>query len=83
MEGTGRIAIDALSKHTGTNIETIRYAELEKSGHLRESVYTAQEVRLDDKSENGEGARPDDPAVAAAACGSRDRVKRRGAKSQP
>src|SRR5215510_4704582 len=27
MEETGRIAIGALSKHTGTNIETIRYYE--------------------------------------------------------
>ena len=27
MEATGRIAIGALSKHTGTNIETIRYYE--------------------------------------------------------
>jgi MerR family mercuric resistance operon transcriptional regulator len=27
MERTGRIAIGALSKHTGTNIETIRYYE--------------------------------------------------------
>ena len=27
MDGTGRIAIGALSKHTGTNIETIRYYE--------------------------------------------------------
>jgi MerR family mercuric resistance operon transcriptional regulator len=27
MEQTGRIAIGALSKHTGTNIETIRYYE--------------------------------------------------------
>jgi MerR family transcriptional regulator, mercuric resistance operon regulatory protein len=27
MNGTGRIAIGALSKHTGTNIETIRYYE--------------------------------------------------------
>src|SRR6266850_7049696 len=27
MGGTGRIAIGALSKHTGTNIETIRYYE--------------------------------------------------------
>jgi MerR family transcriptional regulator, mercuric resistance operon regulatory protein len=27
MDGTGRIAIGRLSKHTGTNIETIRYYE--------------------------------------------------------
>ena len=27
MEATGRIAIGGLSKHTGTNIETIRYYE--------------------------------------------------------
>ena len=27
MDGTGRIAIGGLSKHTGTNIETIRYYE--------------------------------------------------------
>jgi len=27
MEETGRVAIGALSKHTGTNIETIRYYE--------------------------------------------------------
>ena len=27
MEETGRIAIGTLSKHTGTNIETIRYYE--------------------------------------------------------
>ena len=27
MDGTDRIAIGRLSKHTGTNIETIRYYE--------------------------------------------------------
>jgi hypothetical protein len=27
MEASGRIVIGALSKHTGTNIETIRYYE--------------------------------------------------------
>jgi len=27
MDGTGRIAIGGLSKHTGANIETIRYYE--------------------------------------------------------
>jgi MerR family transcriptional regulator, mercuric resistance operon regulatory protein len=27
MDGSGRIAIGRLSKHTGTNIETIRYYE--------------------------------------------------------
>src|SRR5712691_237457 len=44
MEATGRIAIGALSKHTGTNIETIRYYE--RVGLLPAPARTAGGYRL-------------------------------------
>jgi MerR family mercuric resistance operon transcriptional regulator len=44
MEATGRVAIGALSKHTGTNIETIRYYE--RVGLLPAPARTAGGYRL-------------------------------------
>jgi len=46
MEETGRVAIGALSKHTGTNIETIRYYE--RVGLLPAPARTAGGYRLYD-----------------------------------
>src|SRR2546425_12034684 len=44
MEETGRIAIGALSKHTGTNIETIRYYD--RVGLLPASARSSGGYRL-------------------------------------